>query len=121
MVKVQTRTPGRYREAGPISELDFTTCDRRLFAVATGNLSRAFWRLNIWYMRSLTTQSGVCLSRVFSVGYGGSLALYAVRALKSLSQANLAGSPESPFYSLTNPILTVMAVSVLLGTLYPFS
>ena len=61
---------------------------------------------------------------VFILGFlvlviGGSLALYAVRASKVSEPGEFSWISRESFLLFNNLILTVMAVSVLLGTLYP--
>ena len=64
-------------------------------------------------------ERGVFILGFLVVVIGGSLTLYAVRAAKVSEPGEFSWISRESFLLFNNLILTVMAVSVLLGTLYP--
>ena len=64
-------------------------------------------------------ERGVFILGFLIVVIGGSLTLYAIRASKVSEPGEFAWISRESFLLFNNLILTVMAVSVLLGTLYP--
>jgi len=56
---------------------------------------------------------------LLAITMGGSLTLYAIKAPNVKSESSFAGLSREVLLLVNNVFLTVMAVTVLLGTLYP--